>query len=355
MNAKRISVKILSGIDYLHSLNPPIIHRDIKCDNILLDENDDPILIDFGLSYKTIDDSTNLKTLCKKPFWASPDVNNQEIQIFSEKTDIYSFGCTIFEMIVGWESYSKKENNQPNLQKLPDNLTISCRLALGDIIGLEQNFKPDSKDLQKLSWFNESLPPIFQSQELTKSTTNTTTTTTTTTTTPPPPSPSSSSPSMNENKKIVTSDCLINSFKESGCLIFLNGELMYDNPFDKDCYQYNIVIPFGTPHLREVIHKDKNKSKHLDKIELFIDDHLAKGLVIKLGNFKLDLSKEFKKTPTFRDSIIEYLLDLLQKDNDDDDDDVPESIILNIAVGFYKYISNFITYQYVLNQPSHFC
>jgi WNK lysine deficient protein kinase len=43
--------QILSALDYLHSHNPPIIHRDLKCDNIFINGNTGEIRIgDFGLS-----------------------------------------------------------------------------------------------------------------------------------------------------------------------------------------------------------------------------------------------------------------------------------------------------------------
>ncbi|KAM9983749.1 hypothetical protein ACTFIY_000472 [Dictyostelium cf. discoideum] len=68
-----ISFKILSAIDYLHSLEPPIIHGNINARNILLDENYQPILIDFGLSYKSIDIITKQKTQFIDPCFITPE------------------------------------------------------------------------------------------------------------------------------------------------------------------------------------------------------------------------------------------------------------------------------------------
>lgn len=53
---KRLSVQILEGLEYLHTRRPPIIHRDIKCENILYDCSSGNVKIgDLGLAMQLVD------------------------------------------------------------------------------------------------------------------------------------------------------------------------------------------------------------------------------------------------------------------------------------------------------------
>ena len=92
-------------MDYLHNyLN--IIHRDIKPSNILLDDNFNIKLADFGSSsfiknndYIINDDKDEklARTYIGTPYYMSPEIClNSE---YSNKTDIWSLGCMLYEMI----------------------------------------------------------------------------------------------------------------------------------------------------------------------------------------------------------------------------------------------------------------
>ncbi|CAE7571119.1 mkkA, partial [Symbiodinium sp. CCMP2456] len=86
---------VLAGLDYLHTRNPPVVHRDIKGANILVDLNFNVKLSDFGCS-KREDLTKSFTTIGSIP-WMAPEVISQQ-QGHGRKADIWSMGCAVLEM-----------------------------------------------------------------------------------------------------------------------------------------------------------------------------------------------------------------------------------------------------------------
>jgi WNK lysine deficient protein kinase len=85
---KTWAIQILEGLMYLHELNPPIIHRDIKCDNIFINSNKGEIRIgDLGLS-TSLNHSFTTSVLGTPEFMA-PELYEEK---YGVSVDIYAFG-----------------------------------------------------------------------------------------------------------------------------------------------------------------------------------------------------------------------------------------------------------------------
>lgn len=100
---KSYSRQILKGLSFLHSRTPPIIHRDLKCDNIFVAGNTGSIKIgDLGLA--KLKNSSYAKSVIGTPEFMAPEMYTEE---YDEAVDVYAFGMCIIEMITLKYPYSE--------------------------------------------------------------------------------------------------------------------------------------------------------------------------------------------------------------------------------------------------------
>ena len=110
---KKWSLQILEGLAYLHSQDPPIIHKDLKCSNLFIDAVFSTIRIgDLGLASHMDKDSPIAGTL---EYMAPEIIDNNT---YNEKTDMYAFGMCLLELITRKPPYSECENTMALLSKI---------------------------------------------------------------------------------------------------------------------------------------------------------------------------------------------------------------------------------------------
>ncbi|CAJ1974941.1 unnamed protein product [Sphenostylis stenocarpa] len=93
---KKWSKQILEGLLYLHSNDPPIIHRDLKCDNIFVNGNQGEVKIgDLGLA-AILQKANSAHSVIGTPEFMAPELYEEE---YNELVDIYAFGMCLLELV----------------------------------------------------------------------------------------------------------------------------------------------------------------------------------------------------------------------------------------------------------------
>ena len=134
---KRWARQILKGLAYLHSHNPSIIHRDIKCDNIFVNGSHGEIKIGdmgtakmkFGKKY-TVIGNRSATDFVGTPEFMAPEM--YEEKGYSEKVDIYAFGMCLLEMITGEYPYSECKNAAQIYKKVTQGIRPECLAKVED-------------------------------------------------------------------------------------------------------------------------------------------------------------------------------------------------------------------------------
>ncbi|CAK9314623.1 unnamed protein product [Citrullus colocynthis] len=99
--------QILQGLIYLHEHDPPIIHRDLKCDNIFVNGHLGQVKIgDLGLA-AILHGSRSAHSVIGTPEFMAPELYEEN---YNELVDVYSFGMCVLEMLTSEYPYSECSN-----------------------------------------------------------------------------------------------------------------------------------------------------------------------------------------------------------------------------------------------------
>ncbi len=159
--AIKVATDICSGMESAHSAN--VIHRDLKPNNIMINDDDELKIVDFGIAAASQSSDTKLtKTglLVGTPTYMSPEqVLGKDID---KRTDIYSLGTIMYEMATGRPPYSGSDSMSIMYQHVqgsappPIEKNKNLPVELSDLIMYCMKVKPDER-MQSMSELKQSL------------------------------------------------------------------------------------------------------------------------------------------------------------------------------------------------------
>lgn len=152
--------QVLRGLVYLHSHNPPIIHRDLKCDNIFVNGNHGEVKIgDLGLAI--VMQQPTARSVIGTPEFMAPELYEEE---YNELVDIYSFGMCMLEMVTFEYPYNECKNPAQIYKKVTSGIKPASLCKVTDLQIKEFIVKCLAPASERLPAKELLKDPFFQSE-----------------------------------------------------------------------------------------------------------------------------------------------------------------------------------------------
>jgi len=148
--AKFLFKQGVQAIQYCHARS--ITHRDIKLENVLLNEEKNEVrLIDFGFS-TCIPNDKKVKLFCGTPSYMAPEIVSKK-EYLGPPADIWALGVLYYALLCG--KFPFKGQNDKELYKkickyqleFPDNISNSARNFLNSVMMKDAQYRPSARDM----------------------------------------------------------------------------------------------------------------------------------------------------------------------------------------------------------------
>jgi len=133
-------LQLLDGVQYLHNLH--IVHRDLKLENLLLDQNGNIVITDFGFANNSRKNPSGLlSTSCGSPCYAAPELVINDNYV-GEAADIWSCGIILYAMLCGYLPFDDDPNNPDG-----ENLDLLYKYILESQLTFPEYISEDAQEL----------------------------------------------------------------------------------------------------------------------------------------------------------------------------------------------------------------
>ena len=157
--ARRVFVQIVNGLQYCHGQS--IAHRDIKLENVLLDEHKDVKIIDFGFSTQMVAGQRS-RMFCGTPSYMAPEIVSRK-EYNAAQADIWALGVLLFALLAGsfpFKGVTDKDlyaKIQRGLFDLPVSIPPLARALIQKMLTVEPSRRPGCNDILKHAWITSEI------------------------------------------------------------------------------------------------------------------------------------------------------------------------------------------------------
>ncbi|TPX64809.1 hypothetical protein CcCBS67573_g08300 [Chytriomyces confervae] len=172
--SRKMFAQVICAVGFIHSIG--IVHRDLKLENILLDEERNVLVTDFGFANKSLGAEGLLRTSCGSPCYAAPELVTSDLGYVGEAADIWSCGVILFSMIAGYLPYDDDPDNPDgdNINLLynyimetklefPEYVPTDCQDLISRILVPNPQHRADINEIMNHVWL-EPVRFIFESE-----------------------------------------------------------------------------------------------------------------------------------------------------------------------------------------------
>lgn len=147
--------QIAEGVRYLHGQR--VCHRDLKLENIIIDDRNNVKIIDFGFSVQQTDDA-KLKVFCGTPSYMAPEII-QKKEYNGYATDIWSLGIILFVMLAGMFPFNGATEKElygkicrGGLFHMPETIPFEARRLIQQLLHFDPHKRLTAKQLCADRW-----------------------------------------------------------------------------------------------------------------------------------------------------------------------------------------------------------
>jgi serine/threonine protein kinase len=166
VESRRIFVQLVDALVYLHARS--IAHRDLKPNNILMDQFSNPKIADFGLCHYT-DAKSLLNTPCGSIFYAAPEILSEQ-EYNGQLSDVWSLGVVLYSMLTSALPWTSTNQALVLKQILNGDLSLSLIIStdiyhlLSKMLTFTPEFRPTMMQVSQHPWVSDDKMMIGRSQ-----------------------------------------------------------------------------------------------------------------------------------------------------------------------------------------------